>query len=315
MGRSSGRRTGRADFPVHRRACGVLAAAMILTGCGGGGNGNGPDTTPPTITQGPTATARADTVQICWTTNEAATSTIRYGLDTSYGEEVIQADLVVEHEVLFTVMFVDTTYYYVAESVDAAGNGPTVSDGGTFVTLRTAGQLVREGWAIFESGDYSGARALFLEAQVRDAMLTGGWTGGGWASLRLGDRTQARSDLEQAVSLDANGLDAAVGLAVVLASLGESAESAEWCRAVLEAEGGGTYQFAHDASVTSADVRVILAGDYVHLLELNLALEQVQILDPSVSLDPADPGSWGGYPTFAAALFAEIERLARISDG
>jgi tetratricopeptide (TPR) repeat protein len=287
----------------------VLILASVLSGCGGGSDGPGPDTTPPVITSGPTADARGDTVEIHWTTNETATSVVLYGLEPGYGLSDTSDALVVQHDVVLIGLVVETTYYYSVESMDAAGNGPVVSDQDTFITARTAGQLAREGWALFEAGDFAGARSAFALAQTRDPSNADAWLGGGWGSLRLGDRTLARSDFEEALSLDPYDLDAAAGLAAILATLGERQESGDWCEAVLDAQ-GDAYEFEHDPGVTSADLRVLLAENYMYLLELDLALEQVQILDPAVEIDPADPETWGEFATFDAALLAEIGRLA-----
>jgi tetratricopeptide (TPR) repeat protein len=284
---------------------------LVLAGCGGGdGNDGGPpDTTPPQISVGPTAEAWDDSARIHWTTSEVANSVVRYGLTPAWGEEQTQAALVVNHDVLLTGLAVDTTYYYRVESTDAAANGPTTADGDPFVTEATVGRLLTLAWAAFASGDFASARTDFVRVQGKAPANAEGWNGGGWSSLRIGDRTAARSDLEQCLALSPNHRDAAAGLAFVLAALGEKEASAGRCLEVLGAL-GSSYVFAHDSTVNSTDLRVLLAQDYVHLQDFESALEQVKILDPAVTLDPGLPETWGESPTFEAALLSEIEALA-----
>lgn len=52
------------------------------------------------------------TVTITWTTNEAATSKVRYGTTTDYGLEVADATLVTSHSVTLTGLTPNTVYHY-----------------------------------------------------------------------------------------------------------------------------------------------------------------------------------------------------------
>ncbi|GEM_PF-1065471 len=300
----------RTDGFGSKRCLRFAAGFLVLTlaGCGGGDDGESPDATAPTITGGPTAEAWGDSARIQWTTDEPADSRVRYGLDLSYGELRTLAADVVEHEVLLGGLTLDTTYYYVCESTDAAGNGPTVSDGDSFVTEPTAQLLTAQGWTLFESGEFAGAATAFVRAQGKDPSYADAWSGGGWVRLRQGRREEAQSDFEQCLSLDEHHWDAAAGLAVVLAALGDKESSIPWCTAILDAE-GETYEFDHDSEVTSRTVRILLAENYVYLLDFESALTQVRILDPSVELDAGDPETWGMFPTFESALLAQIEAL------
>lgn len=253
--------------------------------------------------------ALGDSARVDWTTNELANSAVRYGLDVSYGEVKTDPELVVEHSVWLAGLIVDTTYYYVVESTDAHGNGPTISAGGSFRTEPTAAQWTARGWTLFEAADYGGAQAAFEHAHSRDSLFADAWSGSGWAHLRGGEREAARLDFERCLSLDASHGDGGAGLAVALSALGEKDACADLCLSLLDTF-GDSYEFEHDTTVNSVDLRILLAESYVHLLELELALEQVQVLDPGVELSPGDPETWDGHPSFAAALLAEIEALA-----
>lgn len=197
-------------------------------------------------------------------------------------------------------------FLLLAAAVLCAGCGG--SDGGTKPDPE-APRYTSEGWSHFDSGNYEDALQSFRRALESDSLYSEAWCGSGWAGLRVGEREQARADLEKCMTLDNDCWEAEVGLAVVLSSLGEKESCVAACLEILEAL-GDDFEFEHDPEVTSEDLRVLLAESYLQLLELDLALEQVRLLDPSVDLDPSDPETWGESPTFDAALFAKIEELA-----
>jgi glucose/arabinose dehydrogenase/chitodextrinase len=93
------------------------------------------DTTAPTIS-GQTATnITGNTAQINWTTNEAATSRVEYGLTTSYGSSTaLDPTLATTHSVALTALAPNTTYNYRVRSIDAAGN-ERIGSNGTFTTI------------------------------------------------------------------------------------------------------------------------------------------------------------------------------------
>ena len=92
------------------------------------------DTTAPTISGRTATNITGNSAQITWTTNEAATSQVEYGLTTSYGSSTpLDATLVTAHSVALTGLAPNTTYNYRVRSIDAAGN-ETVSANSTFKT-------------------------------------------------------------------------------------------------------------------------------------------------------------------------------------
>jgi glucose/arabinose dehydrogenase/chitodextrinase len=95
------------------------------------------DTTAPTIS-GQTATnITGSTAQITWTTNEAATSRVEYGLTTSYGSTTaLDPTLVTAHGVALTALAPNTTFNYRVRSIDAAGN-ERIGTNATFTTAAT----------------------------------------------------------------------------------------------------------------------------------------------------------------------------------
>jgi len=95
------------------------------------------DSTAPTIS-GQTATnITGSAAQITWTTNEAATSRVEYGLTTSYGSTTtLDPALVTAHSVALTALAPNTTYNYRVRSIDAAGN-ERIGTNATFSTAAT----------------------------------------------------------------------------------------------------------------------------------------------------------------------------------
>ena len=65
---------------------------------------------------------------ISWQTNEPATSTLNYGMDTSYGNVQTNGSLVANHSYTLTGLTAGATYYYQITVVDSAGNETSSAD-------------------------------------------------------------------------------------------------------------------------------------------------------------------------------------------
>jgi len=92
-----------------------------------------PDLTPPTISNVASTPANT-TCAVTWTTNEAATSQVEYGLTTSYGSlTALDPTLVTSHSVQVTGLTAAQTYHYRVRSKDAANN-ERISGDYTFTT-------------------------------------------------------------------------------------------------------------------------------------------------------------------------------------
>ncbi|MGB6121723.1 MAG: hypothetical protein WBG80_07445, partial [Bacteroidota bacterium] len=94
-----------------------------------------PDDVPPVITN-IQSSASSTTASITWTTDEPATSRVSYGLTSSYGDIVIDDQLVFNHSVELQGLAPDRVYHYMVISTDFGGNASNSSD----TTFRT-GQL------------------------------------------------------------------------------------------------------------------------------------------------------------------------------
>src|SRR5690606_16064294 len=78
---------------------------------------------------------------VTWTTDEASSSQVEYGLTTSYGSTTTEADTsprVTSHSVTVSSLLPCTVYHYRVISKDASANTATGSDG-TFSTTGCSG--------------------------------------------------------------------------------------------------------------------------------------------------------------------------------
>ncbi len=106
----------------------VNAYAAVQAALGGGGGGGDEDTTPPTISNINVTNITSNSVTITWTTDEPATSKVYYGLTTSYGNTAYDGSYVTSHSVTLTGLSAGTTYHFMVESADQAGNVSQSSD-------------------------------------------------------------------------------------------------------------------------------------------------------------------------------------------
>ncbi len=94
------------------------------------------DETAPVISSRTASTTASTTATITWTTNEAASTRVTYGLTSSLGTLTTKTDTsprVTSHSVSLSSLLSCTTYHYAVVSEDAAGNTAT-STTTTFVT-------------------------------------------------------------------------------------------------------------------------------------------------------------------------------------
>ncbi|MDO8600762.1 MAG: fibronectin type III domain-containing protein [bacterium] len=97
-----------------------------------------PDTTAPVISSVTSSGIGSTIATVGWTTNESATSKVYYGTVTPLvlgsASSISDASLVTSHSLNLIGLSASTTYYYVAESKDAANN-TALSSEQSFVTL------------------------------------------------------------------------------------------------------------------------------------------------------------------------------------
>ena len=117
-----------------------LAHGDTLGLCPGGTSTTTPptDTTAPTISGISVSSIASTSASVMWTTNENATGKIYYGTSTPVdllsALSMSNTTLTMAHQFLLSGLFASTTYHYVLESKDAAGNTATTSTS-SFVTV------------------------------------------------------------------------------------------------------------------------------------------------------------------------------------
>ena len=94
-----------------------------------------PDNTAPTISSVNASAITSSGATITWTTDEASTSQVDYGVTISYGQSTpLNSTLVTSHSVSLTGLSASTVYHYRVRSKDAASNERLSAD----VTFTTA---------------------------------------------------------------------------------------------------------------------------------------------------------------------------------
>ncbi|KND47183.1 MAG: hypothetical protein AB199_01990 [Parcubacteria bacterium C7867-004] len=144
-----------------------------------------PDTTAPLISSISSGTPGHTSVTILWTTDEAATSTVNYGLTTGYGTASTSSTLVTSHSITITGLTPSTTYNFNVGSQDAAGNVATSSNQ-TFVTAAapdTTGPVI----SLISSGTPSdtSATVTWTTNEAADSQLAYGTTASYGATTTL----------------------------------------------------------------------------------------------------------------------------------
>ena len=122
--------------------CGLVATVATLSGCSGytaassaNKPGNSPSGQGPSITVVSSSAVTAAGATITWATNVGATSQVKYGTTTGYGQSsTLDSNMVTSHSVALTNLTAATTYHFYAVSQDASGNATNSADA-TFTTV------------------------------------------------------------------------------------------------------------------------------------------------------------------------------------
>lgn len=95
-------------------------------------------TTARTTISGVNASASATSVTITWTTNHAATGTVRYGTTPDYGASESESGTETSHSITIAGLIPETVYHYRIESI---GNSTATTADATFTTAAATGIL------------------------------------------------------------------------------------------------------------------------------------------------------------------------------
>ena len=148
----------------------LVGLVMSFVGCSS-------DSTAPTIAEVGASGITTSGATITWTTDEPATSQVKYGLTAAYGYATsLDKNRIASHSVTLSELEPGTTYYYGVVSVDKAGNQATSDPGEdqTFATLRNPLELANAELVTVQAAIMS----CLAEANAWsfDAAVTG-WTG------------------------------------------------------------------------------------------------------------------------------------------
>jgi hypothetical protein len=285
-----------------------LGVSICLVGCGGGGGGTSPENKPPVITSGPDASGiTSSEAAIGWITDEACDSKVWYGKTASYTDSVVSDDPALTHSLTISDLTPATLYHYKVASRDAKGESATSADK-TFRTLSVAEDLVVQGWQMFENGDHASALEKFNEARLGEPHNVAVLEGLGWTLLRLYRLSESLGALDEALSIEPTRLDCLVAAAFLYQALERFDDAIGTARQALQL-GGNTYVFTHDDEIEASDLRYCLVVCLLAKGDLQSALAEAKIIDPSIDLDPDNPTTWDGYSTFEEALLAMVENL------
>lgn len=103
---------------------------MSIGGCSGESASTPPppgsgDTTAPIVSNISVANITTTSATVSWTTDEASTTQVQYGLTTDYGSIATGSSSVTSHSVTLASLSPNTTYHYRVTSADAANNSAT----------------------------------------------------------------------------------------------------------------------------------------------------------------------------------------------
>lgn len=162
---------------------------------------------------------------------------------------------------------------------------------------------VAAGWSAFQNEDYDLGITNF-QAAAREAP---GWAepynGLGWSYTPLDSLSTAAENFDHALERNADFTDALAGKAIVKLALGDYQAAGRAASKALEL-GEDKYAFRYDTSVNARALRIVLAECAFHQGDYATAEEQVELVDFTIVIDPADPD-------YLERLLEIIGRLSR----
>ncbi len=166
-----------------------------------------------------------------------------------------------------------------------------------------------EAWSLFEQELYPEAQAAFqdlIDAAVEEADAN---NGKGWSQFHQLDATGADRSFDRSLAEDPLMLDSRAGRAFANRELA-SGSSLSDARQVLAS--APDWSFAHNSAINQDDLHVLMAQLFFYSHSLDSCLAHCLAVDGTMTLSPADSLSWGGSPSFEAALFNELARLSSL---
>lgn len=142
------------------------------------------------------------------------------------------------------------------------------------VTQVTAEQLTNQGWAKFDTGDYTGACADFKAAKDLDPTYARAYLGLGWAELKRNNAGLAETAFNNYLlkSSDSAGIiSATAGLAFAYHAQDKFQDAIDKADELLSSS--SNWQFSNDASLDYLDIALIMAQGYYEIGEFQSSLD------------------------------------------
>lgn len=182
--------------------------------------------------------------------------------------------------------------------------------------LLTPTALVALGWTHFEQGSAGAARGEFEAALAQAPTMGSAHLGRAWCLLVLAgareDYQAAADAFASAIAHQETSAAAYAGRAASRLALGDGELAGAVADAGLVLAREPSFNFAHDSSFDSADVRRLLAGAEAGRGDYAAALAGLAP-DYPLPVSPDDPGTWlvGGvqHASFAGAALAWLQEV------
>lgn len=156
------------------------------------------------------------------------------------------------------------------------------------VTPPNVEELIKQGWAKFETGNYSSACADFNAAIGLSADTNEAYLGLGWAELMQGKAGLAEDAFEAFLAKVSGSNDARAGLALAYDAQDKFEETIDKAEELLSSD--PTWTFSHDSKTNYLDVALVLAYGYYMTADFSQSLAIVQnYFDPGFSVNPDTP--------------------------
>jgi tetratricopeptide (TPR) repeat protein len=151
---------------------------------------------------------------------------------------------------------------------------------------QTVEELIEQGWAKFEAGNYSGACGDFKAAIGLSADTNEAYLGLGWAELRQNHAGLAEGAFETYVAKDPGSNDAKAGLALAYHAQVKFEDAIDMAEDVFSSDPSWSFS-SHALSINYLDLALILAESYYETADFNQSLLLVQqYFDPNFVVDP-----------------------------
>jgi hypothetical protein len=153
----------------------------------------------------------------------------------------------------------------------------------------TSVEKLAAGWDHFEAGEIADAKDMFHEIKSDEGLGGEALSGLAWCSNALSHPDSAQFYVDLAMNAGYTEYDMLLLLSAVQLAEGSFTE------AITTLDGlviSSTWVFEHNSDVGYLDYVLILGYSNYHLGNFAETISNIQLLDASVSIDPADDDTW-----------------------